>query len=226
MSFNLKLATLTIACIVGLNSCIDKEKFNLDNNTLYHPEFSIPLGKTEFLMEDYEDVLGGFIQIQDTIIPTDTTAFFYENEFYQLPGVITTRHKEPFSLNMSEDNSDYIKSLMFRTNVLNEIPTEMSLQIYFVNINEDTIASLFDEPLEIEAAIVNGEGEIIEIAKEREDTFFDEYEIDDIIETKWIIIETNVYLCNNPDGFTNFYSYQTLTVQLGARIGIEINTNE
>lgn len=211
-----------ILCFI---SCIKQNELSFENSIKYQPEFSVPLGKPEILMEEFVNTLNNLKEIPDSLI-SDTSAFLYENTYYAIPEKLSNEYTQEFSLNMLEEETDRIISLMFRSNVNNRIPGVVLLQVYFADDTMQNIDSLYHSgPLEIKAADIDENGNVTNEIYVQKDTYFDENRIQSISGTKYITIHSSLTITNLEGIIAKFYSTQDLTIQLGARVGLNIEIN-
>lgn len=205
-----------------LSACLKQENFDINSSIVYHPEFSIPIGKPELLMEEFVNALNNLQILPDSLV-NDTSAFFYENNYYEIPKVLSNEYTEEFSVSILGEDSDRIVSLMFRANIINRIPAKIVVQIYFANEAMQYIDSMYHEGvLIVNSAQVDDEGNVIESVVLQEDTYFDKDRISKISNTSYIVIYTSLHIINEPGIIAKYYSTQDFIFQGGSRVGINI----
>lgn len=206
----------TLACV--------KDKINsIENNISLSPSYSLPIGSTSF---DLESMMGspGF----DTI-PADTTlhadsSFTYDSVAYLLPeqGYFDTVFIENYSFSNTGDWVNQTTYLMFRLNIENAIPSEILLQVSFLDDGQNTLFSLFEMPGLLVPPAQNGNSVIISPY----DT--DPLTEDEIVSIPYVqYVQTTVYLgVQSTSTGTVYMPEQYFDVQMGFRIGLDLETSE
>jgi len=223
-----KLAFLFLAGFV-LQSCIKNDPGNISSDIAIQPEYSLPIGSPTFLMDQYASKVNLGLPI-DTLQPLADSllTFLYNNTCYNSPLVLRDSLLEPFSFITFKDQLEKIKSFMLRTNVINRIPAEIKLQVYFIDAAGQVIDSLYgDSALTVRAASiddlgnVNGQAEMWKV-----DNTFSKDEVLTLAYVQYLLIKTRITIVNPKGAIVRFYSSQDIWIQLGLRIAFDINLND
>jgi hypothetical protein len=222
MKIRLSYIILVLPFALFTISCLDN--FNRDLDTVYYnPSYSVPIGPLEYSL--------GQIMPPEALIPLLDTSFLadtiplivYNDSFFFINPKLgyDTTFIEPVNLDMLGDYSDYIVSLMIRSNITNNIPTELSLQIYLLDGDNNRTDSVYKEgKVRIRMPDINQEGVITEPYFETIDTYLDQEEIDNLLQTS--AIESYIYL-KTYDGNTrvlHVWSSNGIGLQLAIRAEI------
>jgi hypothetical protein len=187
---------------------------DLPQTLTWNPALAFPLGKDSFGM----NARSGF----------DTTLFEYDT-LTGLPQWVSElsfamEGRVPFDLNSYSDNVEDIQSLMFRVNMYNGFPHEMLVQGYFLSIDMDTLALLFqDGTVRVNPGGVKQGGALIDPANLRKDALFDKEDISNLEEAVEILLRG---IIQNPEVDTNhipFYPEYHFDVDVGFMVDLSIN---
>ena len=129
------------------------------------------------------------------------------------------------------ENIDFMKSLTFRVEMLNDFPIELNAQVYFLDGNYRILDSLFSNQTLISAASINStNGKTIAPGKMTPSPLFIEIidtRLNRIYETKYICIDARATSNNQP---TIVRSDHKLKIKVGAKVtlktAIKNNSNE
>jgi hypothetical protein len=206
-----------------LTSCIDKDAGDIDPSLVYDAEFSIPLGDS--LLQAYQFVdTTALVPLPDTADMDTVEWFLYDGVFYYSPGVLIHRSETPLSLSDFITDTSEIVSLTFRINAVNRVPARMRLQLYFTDAGRQVLDSLFsDGPLQLEAAAVDGRGEVTAPAELwKKDVVFSPSQIALLEQMEYALQEYTLVLPVSADDSIPFYSDQEVWLQMGVRVGVKI----
>ncbi len=203
---------LTVACL---------DDFNRDNDPmLYTPSYSIPIGPLYYTLEDIipNELLG--IPLPDTSTLGDSIplivyddSLFFENSRTGYDTVFTG----PINFSEISPNMEYARSLMFRMNYINEIPTDLAIQMYFFNANQ-LVDSLFERGgYWITQAETDQEGKTVSPFTGRVEVYVDSSRIDDLLQVN--NYELSVHYNTYQEGLNviHFYSDYGFDLQLALR---------
>jgi hypothetical protein len=120
-------------------------------------------------------------------------------------------------------NIDYVK---FNINILNAMPTEAGVQLYFTDTLYHIIDSLFTpQNMEIvQSGVTNAQGKVIQATRKITQVTYTGNRLAGLLHVKKILIRG--YINTNNQGTTNvrFYSDDYLDVKLGVQVQAHINT--
>ncbi len=206
-----------------LTACLDN--FNRDPETIYYnPSYSVPIGPVSHTLSDIMPYAALPYPIPDTSILPDTMDFpiliYDDTLFFRNPEEgYDTIFVEPFDLGAVIEQTQYIVSVMFRSNIFNGLPVNTAVQVYYINGNGQTIDSLYnDGPAFVQGAAVNARDSVLTPYFSTIDTWLDEGEIQNLILTDQLGLYIYLQTYQPEDDTLRVYSYQPFDVQLAVRV--------
>jgi hypothetical protein len=219
---------LSLSILFASFSCIDESAKNIDSEVYFSPSYSLPIGQIQIVPEDI--VGSNYFQNIDTSVVSDTISYFwYDSAFYEAgPGYYDTIVSRAFDFSTISDRLDATTSLMIRLNVINDFPTEMFVQLYFNDGNNNVLDSLFDSGyVRIDPAPVDNQGNITGPSLLRNyDTYLDRSEIDMLTQVRNLNIYIRVGIINNNIEFVKLYPNYKIDLNLAFRIGLNMNLGD
>ncbi len=217
------LAGVVVAVMLFLPSCIDKDAGDIDPSLVYDAEFSLPLGDSLLQASQFVDTTA-LVPLPDTVDRDTVQWFLYDGVFYYSPGVLTYRSETPLSFSDFITDTSEIVSLTFRINAVNRVPARMRLQLYFADAGRQVLDSLFsDGPLQLEAAAVDGRGEVTAPAELwKKDVVFLPSQIALLEQMEYALQEYTLVLPVPADDSIPLFSDQEVWLQMGVRVGVKI----
>ncbi len=220
---------LSIFSIV-LSSCVDENLTNIQENTLINPEYSVPVGKTEIVLEELvEEYDSDLVEIIDTLnIPDSVLTFLYNQVSYYSPLVFEYSTFHDYDFSSVTEEMDYIKNLMFRINVHNGVPAELWIQVYFLNEDNIEVDSLFNNGwFVLDAATTDDSGQVTQAAEQfKQDINFSEEEINMLKLVRRIRVDAELHLEKLSGKKIRYFSEQTFWLQMGLRVELEVPLDE
>lgn len=167
--------------LILLQGCIDKDMTNIDENVVYKPEYSFPIGPVRYDILEVMDTLlldsslvGGITEEQrDSVFSFNDTYFRLPIEGIQEHSII---FESDFSSLFQSIEQGQIRSLMFRINYENQTPGELLLQVNFLDESQAAFHSLFSD----------GALEMIPRSSGRRDIPLTQDEIELLVNTRYI----------------------------------------
>ncbi len=206
------------------SGCYDKNFENISENINVTPEYSIPLGFSDILIDDIvNDNRWRLHPVNDT--SDSMNIFVYDNLFYQNPITIRTFYTIDFDINSIVDQLDYVVSVMVRANCINSIPGKLSFQLYFVN-NNVIVDSLYDKWVVIDAARTDNNGNVIPAESWKNDANLTESQINNLYNVGEIWLDTKLETSNYWENNVKYFSDQKSWFQVGIRINLDLPLNE
>ena len=133
----------------------------------------------------------------------------------------------PFDMQQLSEFSEEIASIMFRVNTYNGFPNTVDGQVYFLDISNNIVDSLFsDEPLRLESGTVNGTGEAINSSHNQTDIIFDQDKIDELSLVRNILIEGAIRNVALDTTLINYYPGYKFDLQLGVRVKLKMSLSD
>ncbi len=206
---------------VGILAVACLDDFNRDNDpVLYTPSYSIPIGPLNYNLEDIMPYESLDVPILDTSAIDDSIPLIIYDDtlFFENPG---TGHDTIFTGGMNllaiSPNLEYARSLMFRMNYSNEIPTDLAVQLYFFNGNQ-IVDSLFENGrFWITNAVQNEDGRTTIPFSGREEVYIDSSKIEDYIQINNFVLSIHVQTYREGMDRIHAYSYFGFDMQLAFR---------
>lgn len=203
-----------------LLSCLDNFNRNLET-VYYNPSYSIPIGPLDYTLGDIMPPLAIKIPIPDTTDISDTIPLLIYNDslFFVNPEFgYDTSFIEPVNLAEISNLSEYIVSLMLRANISNNIPTDMALQIYFLNGANEVMDSLYqDGKVIVEGPEIDENGQIVGPHQVTIDTYIENEDINTLLQISAIEIYIFLQTYTEDLEILHVNSESGLGLQLGFR---------
>ncbi len=134
-----QLIIILLLSFAFLWSCMDDVPDDFDNpESTWNPGFSFPVGYTSLGMNEES----GFDTLLLALNPIDSLPEWFRQEID-----IPMSYTMPFDMQELESFSEEILRLMVSINAYNGFPTGITGQIYFLDINNDFIDSVFTDEL-------------------------------------------------------------------------------
>ncbi|GAI90197.1 unnamed protein product, partial [marine sediment metagenome] len=107
-------------------------------------------------------------------------------------------------------------------------PLDVSIQVYFMDSNEDKIDSLFNEQNWniLPSGVVNDDGKVIMTTYNKVEVPLSESQIDNVFVTEKIMIKTTVETTDQGTRDIKFYSTNYLGFKLGAKAEVSVTSDE
>ena len=217
-----------LATLIG-SACLDNFNRNLDT-VYYNPSWSVPIGPVSHTLANimpYQTLPG---PIPDTLLP-DTLDFpllIYDDLlFFRNPEEgYDTIFYESFDMQSITQQTEYIVSIMFRSNILNGLPVNTSVQVYYLDGMRQVTDSLYDSGrMIIPSATVNERDSVLEPHFVTIDTYLDETEIQHLIDAPELGLYMHLQTLQSGDDTLRVYSDQVFDVQLAVRVELLIPIN-
>lgn len=221
-----KSQIIYIILLAGIISSACLEDFNKDSDPLlYTPSYSIPIGPLNYTLNDIMPPEALDIPILDTSIIGDTIPLIIYDDslFFENP---VTGHDTIFtgSMNLSSisTNMEYARSLMFRIDYANQIPTDLYIQLYFYN-GTQLLDSLFEDGwLQIANATPDQDGVNTIPVTGREEVYIDSSRIENFLQLTNYALSIHVQTYSEGLDIIHVYSFYSLDLQLALRAELQI----
>ncbi len=121
-----------------------------------------------------------------------------------------------------------IKSFMFQLETENGLPLEVSIQVYFMDNNDDYLDSLFNEQNWniLPSGVVDDDGKVIMTTYNKVEVPLTESQIDNVFIAEKIMIKTLVETTDQGTRDIKFYSTNSLGFKLGAKAEVSVTSDE
>jgi hypothetical protein len=207
-----------------MSSCVKDKITGITDNSVYTPEFALPVGSHDFLLKDSPIA---DLQLFDTSnIPDNVDYLSYNDTILEYVPYIVLSSEDQFQFSSITDKTQYITSLVLRTNIINGIPDSAHIQMYFLDNSHNVIDSIFSgKGLKILAASVDNHGNITESADLERDTPLTNL-ISNLSSVSYIRTRTILYLGGYKNTGTGYYSDQHIWTQMGIQVKLELPLNE
>lgn len=192
----------------------------------YQPEVALPIGVFNITIEQIIESEGLEIVDPDSI-PPDASSIQYGDYHYEGPVSFDTIITTNFNIGTSDEIIEYIRLLVVRSNFINYSHAAASCQVYFKAFDTaHAFDSLFLEgPLLINTGSVRSNGTIKKFELLRNDEWFDEDRIHRLMEMYEVDIKLSYQFQQLPGEVIRYQSGELMWMQLGTRIGLDIETN-
>jgi len=204
------ILVLTVIFTSCLNDLPETISYDVEVNTA----FAFPIGETSLELND----ISGFDESLLEINPLTNEPYWVESEHIPLDYTI------PFEIGDIYESAEEIVQLIFRLNMYNGFPSEVRVQLYFLDQNEFPVDSVFsDGPLLLNAATANNTGVIIRKTYSKKDILFNTQRIENLQYANKIM----VYAIFSTDGIdpdlVELYDEYTIDVQIGVKANLSFN---
>jgi hypothetical protein len=216
MRTKLIVVVILLLSFALLWSCLDDVPDDFDNpDSTWNPNFSFPVGYTSLGM----NAESGFDTLLLELNPIDSLPEWYRHEMD-----ISMSYTMPFDMQELSGSSEEILRLMVRINAYNEFPAGITGQIYFLDIDNYVIDSVFtDEPFNLSKGSVDENGRTSEKFYLQKDIEFPKERMDNLHQTRNILIEGKI---TNDDIDTNlvyFFPDYEVDVQVGVQVELGLS---
>jgi len=200
--------------LVICTSCLDDVPSDFNNpDSSWNPSFSIAVGQTSLAMNDES----GF----NTLLLNDLDLSGYPDWIDEID--IEMEYTMPFDMQGIADFSEEIIRVMFRLNIDNGFPAEAYAQLYFLDINDLVVDSVFlNGPLSFDAAKVNSEGEITSTNHTQNDIIFENDKIDNLSTVRNVLIQGGINNLSLDTTLIDFYPNYSVDIQMGVQVEVKM----
>jgi hypothetical protein len=197
-----------------LVSCLDDVPEDFNNpDSLWNPSFSIAVGQTSLSMSDES----GF----NTTLLDDLDLSGYPDWIDEID--VEMEYMMPFDMEGIADFSEEIIRVMFRLNIDNGFPAEAFAQVYFLDISDQVVDSVFlNGPLSFDPANVNSEGEVMNKYHSQNDIVFEDDKIDNLSTVRNILIQGGVNNLSLDTTLVDFYPNYSVDIQMGVQVEVKM----
>jgi hypothetical protein len=197
-----------------LVSCLDDVPEDFNNpDSLWNPSFSIAVGQTSLSMSDES----GF----NTTLLDDLDLSGYPDWIDEID--VEMEYMMPFDMEGIADFSEEIIRVMFRLNIDNGFPAEAFAQVYFLDISDQVVDSVFlNGPLSFDPASVNSEGEVINKYHSQNDIVFEDDKIDNLSTVRNVLIQGGINNLSLDTTLVDFYPNYSVDIQMGVQVDVKM----
>jgi hypothetical protein len=217
----LKILSALLMIFVLTNSCVKDKITAISDNSIYTPEFALPVGSHDFSLKD--SPMDHLPFIDPAFYPGSLDYLSYNDTFITYIPSITLSSTDPFQFSSITDKTQYITALTLRTNVINGVPDSARIQVYFLDNVHNAIDSAFPgRGLKIDAP----DGSLTETPMQTHDTHLSDNILQNLSQVSYVNIVATLYLSGYKATGTKYYSDQHIWVQLGIQVKLELPLNE
>ena len=201
-----------------LTSCLDDVPDDFDNTeTIWNPSFSVAVGQTSLAMNEES----GFNM--DLLNDGDLSGFPDWIDEIDLE----MEYKMPFDMEGITDFSEEIIRVMFRLNIDNGFPAVAYAQVYFLDINENAVDSVFvNGSSSFDPAEANSNGEIVKKMYSQNDIVFENDKIDNLSTVRNILIQGGINNLSLDTALVDYYPNYSFDVQMGLQVEISLAVSD
>ena len=209
------ILAIFLVVVVFFAACIKDAPDDFDNpESTWNPSFSFPVGYTSLGMN--ED--SGFDTLLLLIDAMTGSPFWIEE--IDIPLIYTM----PFDMQELSEFSEEIISVMFRLNFYNGFPAVAKAQIYFLDINDQVIDSLFsNESLLINPGVVVGNGETVNKNHYQTDVVFSQDKINNLSTVRNVLIHGGIQNLALDTTLIEYYPKYSLDIQMGLQVELNMS---
>ena len=218
----MKLSNLLIiitALLISV-SCLDDVPEDFDNpDSTWNPSFSIAIGHTSLGMNEGS----GFDTL--LLLIDALTGYPFWIEEVDVPLV----YKLPFDMQELDEFSEEIIRVMFRINTYNGFPAYANAQVYFLDINDQIVDSLFSSsPLLLEPGTIVGDGESVNKSHHQTDVVFTQDKVDNLSTVRNILVQGSIQNLELDTTLIDYYPKYSIDIQMGLQVelGLKISQDQ
>jgi len=214
-----------LIAVISLTSC-DTKVESITPEDSYHPTFSLPIGEEQISLNEFIEG-SELLPVPPENLNPDDSYFESGGIYYPTPVTYDTSIQRSFSLDQAQDYIKDATQIMFRTNCINYSHAAIAMQFYFLDgVNPLPADSLYSAgPLLIPGGAVNSDGTVTPSEKWRQDETFTQDRINGILNTTSLRIAIH-FEFPQESGVVQLSDSTLFWLQLGLRIGLDINPNE
>jgi len=208
------LTFFILVLTVIFSSCLNDLPETISSDVEVNTALAFPVGETSLKLDD----ISGFDESLLEINPFTNKPYLFDFENIPLDYTI------PFEIGDIYESAEEIVQLIFRLNMYNGFPSEVRVQLYFLDQNEFPVDSVFsDGPLLLNAATANNTGVIIRKTYSKKDILFNTQRIENLQYANKI----KVYAIFSTDGIdpdlVELYDEYTIDIQIGVKANLRFN---
>ncbi len=161
----------------------------------------------------------------------DTSRFLTEIEFLLPLDLAFTEYSLSDTLEFAlvEEGVDtsFVKNVVVKLSTVNELPIELRLQVYLLDVSETVLDSLFNgDPVFLASSEVDGEGKLLNASETSHDINFPAEKLGALEQTEFLWIKARMVTAESGVPFVKFYSDYTLDFKISFYAELRINNRE
>lgn len=161
----------------------------------------------------------------------DTSRFMTELEFLVPLDLAFTEYSLSdtleFALGEEGVDTSFVKNVVIKLATVNELPIELGLQVYLLDISENILDSLFNgDPVFLASSEVDSEGKLLHASESSHNIDFPAEKLGTLEETEYIWIKARMHTAESGVPFVKFYSDYSLDFDISFFAELRINSGE
>ncbi len=161
----------------------------------------------------------------------DTSRFMTEMEFLLPLDLAFTEYSlsdtMEFALVEEGVDTSFVKNVVIKLSTVNELPLELGLQVYLLDISETVLDSLFNgDPVFLASSEVDGEGKLLNASETSHNINFPAEKLGALEQTEFLWIKARMVTAESGVPFVKFYSDYTLDFEISFYAELRINNRE
>ncbi len=161
----------------------------------------------------------------------DTSRFMTEMEFLVPLDLAFTEYSlsDTLEFDLVEEGVDtsFVKNVVIKLSTVNELPIELGLQVYLLDVSDNLLDSLFNgDPVLLASSEVDGEGKLLNASETIHNINFPAEKLGALEQTKYLWIKARMVTADSGVPFVKFYSDYTLDFMLSFYAELRINNRE
>lgn len=194
--------TTLIVVLIFMASCVQNDYSKLSTGLVWHPNVSVPLGKSHFNAANIASLnISDEVQLPEEFSFSDTISFNFV---------------EIFSF------TEVINYVLFRVYIENGFPATLKTQVYFRNLSGGVYDSIFvNGPEIVDAAKVDESGKLQEIVVLSEDILKEGDAIEPLQDIRSIVIKVLAYDLSPSFALDENLEEYFINVEIGLQASIE-----
>jgi hypothetical protein len=161
----------------------------------------------------------------------DTSRFMTEMEFLLPLDLAFTEYSlsdtMEFALVEEGVDTSFVKNVVVKLSTVNELPIELGLQVYLLDISETVLDSLFNgDPVFLASSEVDGDGKLLNASETSHNINFPAEKLGALEQTEFLWIKARMVTAESGVPFVKFYSDYTLDFEISFYAELRINNRE
>jgi hypothetical protein len=195
-------------------SCLSDMPDSISSDVTLNTSVAFPLGETSLGLNE----ISGF---DESLLETNPiTGDPYWVEFEEIPLSYTI----PFDIGDIYQTSEEIVQLTIRLNMYNGFPSEMKVQLYFLDIFGNVALELFQNgPVVLSPATANDSGKITSKPHEKKDIAFDSNRLDNLQSVNRIMVYIVFNTTGIDENLVTYYDEYFVDVQIGVKATLKFD---
>jgi hypothetical protein len=194
-------------------SCLSDMPDSISSDVTLNTSVAFPLGETSLGLNE----ISGF---DESLLDTNSNG----DPYWTLLEEVNLSYSMPFDIGDIYQTSEEIVQLTIRLNMYNGFPSEMKVQLYFLDIFGNVALELFQNgPVVLSPATANDSGKITSKPHEKKDIAFDSNRLDNLQSVNRIMVYIVFNTTGIDENLVTYYDEYFVDVQIGVKATLKFD---